>query len=202
MAFHDNVPHPRPRGPRQRGPGRKKPRPGTKPYKHAWRSRMKRLLVTLLSVLGLLLIGLMARGPFATTAGAVNPPGNNGTVKIDGVAFDDAPNNEPHVGCNFQVDFYNYDEGDFNANVRFYAIPPTGKNILLLSDKVFIGEDPANGGTDLDGSGTYNLSDELKSFMAHPQQGYHIKLHVNAPFSIGADKKHKAFWVQECAYAG
>jgi hypothetical protein len=129
-------------------------------------------------------------------------PGNNGTVKIDGVPFDDAPNNEPHPGCNFQVDFYGYDQGDFNANVRFYAIPPTGKNILLLSDKVFIGEDPAGGGTDLDGSGTYNLSDELKSFMAHPQQGYHIKLHVNAPFSIGADKKFKAFWVQECAYAG
>jgi hypothetical protein len=29
---------------------------------------------------------------------APNPPGNNGTVKIDDLPFDDAPNNEPHVG--------------------------------------------------------------------------------------------------------
>ncbi len=47
---------------------------------------------------------------FGTTANAI-PPGNNGTIKIDGAAFDDAPNNEPHVGCTFQVDFYGFDEG-------------------------------------------------------------------------------------------
>ena len=44
-----------------------------------------------------------------------NPPGNNGTIKIDDVPFDDHPNNEPHVGCVFQVDFYGYDEGDLDA---------------------------------------------------------------------------------------
>ena len=38
-------------------------------------------------------------------AAAANPPGNNGTVKIDDTPFDDLPNNEPHVGCSFQVDF-------------------------------------------------------------------------------------------------
>ena len=54
-----------------------------------------------------------------------NPPGNNGTVKIDDVPFDDHPNNEPHVGCTFQVDFYGYDEGDLDATVTFEAHPPT-----------------------------------------------------------------------------
>jgi hypothetical protein len=29
-------------------------------------------------------------------------------VKVDGTSFDDLPNNEPHVGCVFQVDFYGY----------------------------------------------------------------------------------------------
>ena len=29
--------------------------------------------------------------------------------------FDDHPNNQPHVGCVFQVDFYGYDEGDLDA---------------------------------------------------------------------------------------
>ena len=33
-------------------------------------------------------------------------------VKVDDVPFDDHPNNEPHVGCSFQIDFYGYDEGD------------------------------------------------------------------------------------------
>ena len=33
---------------------------------------------------------------------AADPPGNNGTIKIDDVAFDDHPNNEPHVGCVFR----------------------------------------------------------------------------------------------------
>ena len=55
-----------------------------------------------------------------------NPPGNNGTIKLDDTPFDDAPNNEPHVGCVFQVDFYGYDEGDLDADVTFEAHPPTG----------------------------------------------------------------------------
>ena len=41
-----------------------------------------------------------------------NPPGNNGTVKLDARPFDAAPDNEPHVGCTFQLDFYGYDQGD------------------------------------------------------------------------------------------
>jgi hypothetical protein len=66
-----------------------------------------------------------------------------------------------------------------------------------------IAEDSSDGGgseAGLDASATYDLASALKSYMAHPQQGYHIKLKVNAPYSIGADKKHKAFWVSECAY--
>ena len=138
----------------------------------------------------------------ATLAAGVafaDPPGNNGTVKIDGIPFDDYPDNEPHVGCTFQVDFYGFDEGALNATVKFFAIPPTGKKILLLTDSVFIGEDPAGGGTDLDASETYDLSNLLQPFMAHPQQGYHIKLKVNAPGSIGKDTKYKAFWVDNCS---
>ncbi len=69
-------------------------------------------------------VSLLASGG---QAGAANPPGNNGTIKIDDVPFDDAPNNEPHVGCTFQVDFYGYDEGDLFADVTFVVHPPTGR---------------------------------------------------------------------------
>jgi hypothetical protein len=148
------------------------------------------------------LLAVMA-GPVA----AQTPPGNNGTVKIDGVDFDDHPNNEPHVGCEFQVDFYNYDAGpdpdpnvvdDVQATVLFEAWPPTGSGEDLLTDVVDIGEDPNGGGTDLDGSGTYDLTDELAAFTPHPQQGWHVRLTVHAEGSQGADTKHKVFWVSGC----
>jgi hypothetical protein len=132
---------------------------------------------------------------------AADPPGNNGTVKIDGVEFDTHPNNEPHVGCVFQVDFYGYDEGDLDANVLFEAHPPTG-DAVLLQDVVSIGEDAAGGGTDLDAEATYDLSGPLSAYEAHPQQGYHVKLTVNAEGSHGADVKHKVFWVTGCDLSG
>ena len=90
---------------------------------------------------------------FPITGATSAPPGNNGTIKIDGMPFDTHPNNEPHPTCVFQVDFYNYEQGDFFAKVRFTAQPPTGKDVLLDNDMVFIGEDPAGGGTDLDAEG-------------------------------------------------
>src|SRR5919199_144906 len=54
-----------------------------------------------------------------------NPPGNNGTIKVDNAPFDNAPNNEPHVGCTFQIDFYGYDQGNLNATYRFTLQSPT-----------------------------------------------------------------------------
>src|SRR5215468_3744846 len=41
---------------------------------------------------------LVASVPGQASAQGGGPPGNDGTVKIDGVAFDDHPDNEPHVG--------------------------------------------------------------------------------------------------------
>jgi len=135
----------------------------------------------------------------ALSQGVPNPPGNNGTIKIDDLEFDDHPNNEPHVGCVFQVDFYGYDEGDLFADVTFRAHPPTGSGQVLLTDTVFIGEDDNSGGgsqAGVDASETYTL--DLSGFTPHPQQGFHVKLTINADGSQGADKKHKVFWVQDC----
>ena len=135
-----------------------------------------------------------------------NPPGNNGTVKIDDTPFDDAPNNEPHVGCTFQVDFYGYDEGDLNATVTFEAHPPTqrpGDDQVLLTDTVFIGEDDNSGGgseAGLDASETYTL--DFTGIEPHPVQGFHVKLTINAEGSQGADVKHKVFWVTGCETPG
>lgn len=132
---------------------------------------------------------------------ASNPPGNNGTVKIDGVVFDQHPNNEPHVGCTFQVDFYGFDEGDLFADVEFAVWPPTGGMFTILEDTVFIGEDDNSGGSSeagLDAEQTYDLAAALAPFEPHPQQGWHVKLTVHADGSQGADTKFKVFWVTGC----
>jgi LPXTG-motif cell wall-anchored protein len=164
-------------------------------------TRLSRVLTA--AGLGAGLLAVMA-GPAA--AQVDDPPGNNGTVKVDDVPFDDHPDNEPHVGCEFQIDFYGFDEGDLNADVLFEAIPPTvssdaippGAGEELISDTVFIGEDAAGGGTDLDASQTYDLTDALAGIEPHPEQGWHVKLTVHAEGSIGADTKFKAFWVSGC----
>lgn len=127
-----------------------------------------------------------------------DPLGNNGTVKIDRLTFDNHPNNQPHVGCTFQVDFYGFDEGVGNATVNFEEHSPTADaNLTVISGDLTpnIGEDDASGGTDLDASETYKLD---FSGQPHPQQGYHVKLTVDAPGSQGNDTKHKVFWVEGC----
>lgn len=153
-----------------------------------------------LSVVGLIVLGIV----WLATPASADPPGNNGTVKIDGEIFGDVPNNEPHVGCVFEVDFYGYDQGDFFANVRFTVHPPTGPFAVLLPegpDVVFIGEDSNAGGgsvAGLDATVQYDLEAALAGYAPHPQQGWHVKLTVNAEGSIGADVKHKVFWVSGC----
>jgi len=134
----------------------------------------------------------------AKSEDATIPPGNNGTVKVDGREFDTHPDNEPHPGCDFQIDFYGYDEGDLTADIFFTLQAPSGSGPLASRTDIFIGEDPAGGGTDLDAEEYFDLSAALAASGAyqHPIQGYHIKLTVHAEGSIGADVKHKVFWVK------
>jgi hypothetical protein len=159
-------------------------------------------LVKVATLLATLVVIVLSAG--SSIGFAANPPGNNGTVKVDGQPFDDTPDNQPHVGCMFQIDFYGFDEGDLNASVTFEAQPPSGRG-LILNDTVFIGEDSNAGGgstAGLDASQTYDLSNLLDGLTAQPHQGYHVRLTINADGSQGANTKHKTFWVQGCVPYG
>src|SRR5512133_1800132 len=164
----------------------------------------RRRLLVVIAALSAAATATFLAGAGSASAGP-NPPGNNGTVKIDDTPFDDLPNNEPHVGCTFQVDFYGYDEGDLDATVTFEAHPPTqraGDDQVLLTDTVFIGEDDNSGGgseAGLDASATYTL--DFTGIEPHPVQGFHVKLTIHAEGSQGADVKHKVFWVTGCGPA-
>ena len=91
-----------------------------------------------------------------------------------------------------------------NATVTFAVHNPTRDDDVLAVDDdiVFIGEDANDGGgseAGLDASQGYNLYQALTDGGYEPgRMGYHIKLTVHADGSIGADTKHKVFWVTDC----
>lgn len=136
-------------------------------------------------------------------AGAValdGPAGNNGTVKVDGVEFDTHPDNEPHVGCGFEVDWYGFD-GGATSDVTFELQPPSGTGVIYQRTGIDVGEDDnAGGGSEdgLDHEESFDLGRFLSGAKAHPIQGYHVKLTVNTTGAQGADVKHKVFWVTGC----
>ena len=80
------------------------------------------VLVVLAVVAALLPAALLGASDAAPLLkGANDPGGNNGTVKIveDG-DFDAPPNNDPHVGCTFTVEWYGFDQGaDIVSKVTF-----------------------------------------------------------------------------------
>jgi hypothetical protein len=142
--------------------------------------------------------GCVALGGFAAPAAFADPPGNNGTIKIDRQEFDAHPDNQPHVGCVFQVDFYGFDEGELFAHVTFESHPPTGPVKTLKTDTVDIGEDGSSGANEggLDASVTYTL--DFTGIEPHENQGFHVKLTIDADGSKDEGPKHKVFWVEEC----
>jgi len=146
-------------------------------------------------------ICVMVAGAGAAVAGG-NPPGNNGTVKIDGSSSETAPANESHVGCAFAIDFFGFDEGAYTGTATFELQAPTGDGVLLV-DSTFIGGDAAGGGSDLDGTLLADLSGPIAGAGVSPQdQGFHIRVSVDAQGSIGATTKHKTFWVTDCEGGG
>jgi hypothetical protein len=160
-------------------------------------TRRRRLTAAKLLVVGAVV--MITSFAFADLA-AADPKGNNGTIKIDGVALQGGQANEPHVDCEFAVEFSGYDRGDLTASVRFELQAPTLRSSgsqVLLTDTLGIGEDPAGGATDLDASKLYRL--DFAGVTPQAQQGYHVKVTIHADGSQGADTKHKVFWVQACA---
>jgi hypothetical protein len=177
---------------------------------------MSRRVSKILSLLFVALFVAALGGP----AGAAkktppgDPPGNNGTVKIEqGAQGDEDLGNEPHGdNCNLWLEFYGFDANQ-TATITFALQSPTkpkGTDPVLLQDKdVQISKDAAGGGpndreTDVAAAQVdygYMLSQALDGVTPHPKQGYHIKLSVDVNGAPGASK-HKVFWLAPCAQTG
>lgn len=140
---------------------------------------------------------------------SADPPGGNGTVKVDGVPFDQGPgdngpgdpDNEPHINACFAIDWYNFDMGEFYGTVTFQIWPPVGPKDVIdgvatqvlhtPSDGhdafgghdqiVYIGEDTADGANTAgrDASIVYDLSAALANYEPHEAQGWHVKISID-----------------------
>ncbi len=141
--------------------------------------------------------------PVKDKPGKGDPAGNNGTIKIAGPGdLDGTPDNNPHPGCTFFIEWYGFDEGpDVVSTVSFAMHAPTSDatyTVLEGDTTKFVGGDPASGAgtaTGKDGEERYVLAFAGEP---HPKQGYHVKVTVATPRSQGNDTKSKVFWVAPC----
>ena len=168
---------------------------------HLLRRVVVRVVTLLMLSAGLLAVSPAGRATAAHKTPPGDPPGNNGTIKIDrdGPGDQDMGNEPIGDGCIIWLDFYNFDQGQ-TADITFTAQPPSGKGQTLIADKaVPISNDPAGGGQDRDAVISYNLTTAVQGLKAQPQHGYHIKVSSDSLQAPGG-AKHKVFWIN-CAPA-
>lgn len=123
-----------------------------------------------------------------------NPPGNNGTIKIDYAAPTDSGHaNRPHPGCAFQLRMFGFDDDQYGS-ITFVGQAPTKLGTLLTQPHVLLSSDDAGGGKDVDE--VYSYTTEQLGLIGKPQakQGWHIKVSVDADNAPGG-AKHKVFWL-------
>jgi hypothetical protein len=133
-----------------------------------------------------------------TAGAAIAAPGNNGDVKVAGTSVDDIPNNAPHQGCQFDLEFYNFDLGSPDATYAFTLTAPTKPNgdDVLSSGSVAVGGGPLDGFGQLDAVASVDLSDPLGASGVDPvNQGFHVRLDVTGAGLHGNGAKSKTFWV-------
>jgi hypothetical protein len=146
---------------------------------------------------GVLTLGAGLAGPAAAEP-AGDPPGHNGSVKIEYVDDEDqTPENSPMQPCTLNVEWYGLDEGDIDTQVSFKLKAPTPDAELSVDGptEVPVGEDAASGGRDLDAAETYTFAIEGEP----GPQGHHLRVDVLTPGPKGLERKTKVFWVESCA---
>jgi hypothetical protein len=155
----------------------------------------------------LALAGSAAAGTHSTSDGGNQPPGNNGTIKIhrtDTEPEDHA--NEPHVGCEFTVEFFGFDGYANSSEMSFSLWSPTQPDQpTLYTRHVDLTVDNRVSGAEWDHEETFTAAQIIgtNDVEPQPQQGYHVKLTVETDDSAsqGATVKHKVFWMQPCETA-
>jgi hypothetical protein len=152
----------------------------------------------------LALAGGAAAGAQSTSAGGDQPPGNNGTIKVHRTDTDQQDHaNEPHVGCEFSVEFFGFDGYANTSEMSFSLWSPTQPDQpTMYTRHVDLTVDNRVNGAEWDHEETFTAAQIIGTNDVEPQaqQGYHVKLTVETDDSApqGATVKHKVFWMQPC----
>lgn len=164
------------------------------------------LAVAAFAALGLTITAVGPAG-LAAAKGSNAPPGNNGTVKIDGIPIDPGHDNDPHLDCNgLSVEFFGYDGGQQSATITLIPWAPTrGGRPYQASTGWNVGT--RTSGSQFDTSVPITWSDLVANgtftgVSPQAQQGYHLKLEVEVTGSQGSDDKYKVFWIGPCSSGG
>ena len=143
------------------------------------------------------------KGKPAGAARTADPRGNNGTFKVDGPVLDTSHGNEPHVSCEFRLNFFGYDAGQL-ADISVTAIAPTRGATTRVSGLQLISSNPAKGGLyggSYPATGTWSAVD----LGLDPTQRQHVRVSVTSFNPDGSDvpggAKSKVFWLEPCAPA-
>jgi hypothetical protein len=153
------------------------------------------------AILGLALTAFGAVALSQPAAATDQPPGANGSVKIDENPVDSDPSNEPHVGCGFTVQFFGFDEDTNTADVTFYGWEPSGDGSAVTpvegrSSFTFEGgNSPSNTATHTE---SYELDTE--GLVPNDKGEVHIKVDVKVTDTGGKVDFHKfkVFWTGSC----
>ncbi|MCU1674862.1 MAG: hypothetical protein JWN77_2975 [Frankiales bacterium] len=128
-----------------------------------------------------------------------DPAGNNGTIKIQPYGGASGHGNNPHPGCDFRLQMFNFDD-DQTGTITFVGQAPTKGAVTTqpLSGTKLLSNDAAGGGKDVDAF--YDLRGAELGLTGTPaKQGFHVKVLVNANNAPGGAKS-KVFWLH-CAAA-
>jgi hypothetical protein len=116
--------------------------------------------------------------------------------KVDGGALDNGNANEPHVGCDFAVEWFGFDSGAQSTVTFSMQSPSATPNTEGAPTSVQFGPFA------LDAAGNFSQSFDiynlLKNFTPQQNQGFHVKLETNTTWSNGDDSKFKTYWVTGC----
>ena len=123
-----------------------------------------------------------------------DPPGNNGTIKIQPYGGSGGAGSSPHPGCDFRLQLFGFDEGQ-TITITFAGQAPTAGAVTAqpLSGSRLLSDDRAGGGRDVDAHFDVRGAD-LGLTGAAAKQGFHVKVRVDADDAPGGAKT-KVFWL-------
>lgn len=119
-----------------------------------------------------------------------------GTVKVEGEDIDDLPNNKPHEGCVFTIEWRGFAGSSLVTGTLTLVNPTAGGS---KSASTNLDGDPAGGGNDLDATVVLDLLDipgieNVEPHMISGKPSLHVRLDATTP----TGEKHKVFWAINC----